>query len=161
MPFACIFVPNFPVEALLRAEPELRSQAVAVIEGKPPLQKIVSVNAMSRDAGVSPEMTKLQVEGCSEIALRERSEFQESAAHQALLDCAQSFSPQVEDSAPDTLLLDLAGLGVLFGSLPKIARGISRRASAMGLTTNVAVAQTLEAALLAARGFIGITVVPE
>src|SRR5947208_7342911 len=149
MPFACIFVPDFSMEAILRAEPELRSQATAVIEGKPPLQTIVAVNEAVRNARVTPGMTKLQIEGCREIALRDRSELQESAAHQALLDCAQSFSPRVEDTAPDTLLLDLSGLDKLFGTLPNIARAISRRASDMGLETNVAVAFTLEAALLA------------
>ena len=161
MPFACIFVPDFPVEAVLRAEPELRSQAVAVLEGKPPLQKIISVNEAARKTGVAADMTKLQIEGCGEIALRDRSEFQESAAHQALLDCAQSFSPRVEDAAVDTILLDLAGLDKLFGPLPKIAREIFRRAWEMGLRTNVAVASTLDAALLAARGFSEVTVLPE
>jgi protein ImuB len=161
MAFGCIFVPDFPVEAILRAEPELRSRAVAMLEGKPPLQKIVSVNEKARDAGVSLGMTKLQIESCAEIALRERSELQESAAHQALLDCAHSFSPRVEDAAPDTVLLDLSGLDSLFGALPKIAREISHRASSMGLQTNIAVAHTLDAALLAARGFIGVTVIPE
>ena len=161
MPFGCIFVPDFPAEAILRAEPELRSQAVAVLEGKPPLQKIVAVNEVARDAGISPGMTKLQVEDCAEITVRDRSAFQESAAHQALLDCAHSFSPRVENVASDTVLLDLSGLGSIFGPLPKIAREISRRASDIGLQTNVAVAHTLDAALLAARGFIGVTVVPE
>jgi protein ImuB len=161
MPFACIFVPDFPVEAILRAEPELCSQAVAVLEGKPPLQTILAGNEEARRAGVLSGMTKLQVEGCAEIALRERSALQESTAHQALLDCAQSFSPRLEDVAPDTLLLDLSGLDQLFGSLPKIAREISRRASEMGLRINVAVAFTLEAALLAAHGFSGVTVVPK
>ncbi len=161
MPFACIFVPDFPVEAILRAEPELRSRAVAVFEGKPPLQIILSGNAAARRAGVSSGMTKLQVEGCAEIALRERSALQESAAHQALLDCAQSFSPWVEDVAPDTLLLDLSGLGALFGALPHIAREIFHRASTMGLEINAAAAFTLEAAQLAARGFSGVTAVPE
>ena len=161
MPFACIFVPDFPVEAILRAEPELRSRAVAVLQGKPPLQRIVSANEMARDTGVSPDMTKLQVEGCAEVALRDRSEFQESAAHRALLDCAQSFSPRVEAAAPETVLLDLSGLGALFGPLPKIAREISHLAWEMGLEVNVAVAFTLQAALLAARGFSGVTVVPE
>ena len=161
MPFACIFVPDFPVEAILRAEPDLRSRAVAVLAGKPPLQTILAVNEEARHAGILSGMTKLQVEGCAEIALRERSELQESASHQALLDCAQSFSPRVEDVAPDTLLLDLSGLGRLFGSLPKIAREISQRASQMGLEANVAVAFTLEAALLAAHGFSSVTVVPE
>jgi protein ImuB len=161
MPFACIFVPDFPVEAILRAEPELRSQAVAGLQGKPPLQTILAVNEKARRAGVLPGMTKLQVEGCTEIALRDRSELQEFAAHQALFDCAQSFSPRVEDVAPDTLLLDLSGLTQLFGSLPKIAREIFRRALEMGLETNIAVAFTLEAALLAAHGFSGVTAVPE
>jgi protein ImuB len=161
MPFACIFVPDFPVEAILRAEPDLRSQAVAVLEGKPPLQKIISVNEAARKAGIATDMTKLQIEGCGEIALRDRSEFQESAAHQALLDCAQSFSPRVEDAALDTILLDLSGLDKLFGPLPKIAREISCRAWQMGLRTNVAVANTLDAALLAAHGFSEVTVLPE
>ncbi len=59
MPFACIFVPDFSVEALLRAEPELRSQAVAVLEGKAPLQKVFAGNEKARRAGVEVGMTKL------------------------------------------------------------------------------------------------------
>jgi protein ImuB len=161
MPFACIFVPDFPVEAIVRAEPELRSRPVAVLEGKPPLEKVVAVNEEARHQGIYPGMTKLQAELCDSVTLRDRSKLQELAAHRALLDCAQSFSPRVEDVAPDTLLLDLSGLEKLFGSSPKIAREISHRASEMGLETNVAVASTLEAALLAAHGFSGVTVVPE
>jgi protein ImuB len=160
MPFACIYVPDFPVEAILRAEPELRSNAVAVVEGKPPLEKISRGNEDARRAGISAGMTKLQAELCDDVVLRDRSESQETAAHQALLDCAHSFSPRVEDFAADTLLLDLSGLDKLFGPLPKIAREISRRAAGMGVETNVAVASTLESALLAAHGFSGVTVIP-
>jgi protein ImuB len=161
MPFASIFVPDFPVAAIVRSEPELRSHAVAVLEGKPPLEKVLAVNEDARHAGVFQGMTKLQAELCDSVTLRDRSELQESVAHQALLDCAQSFSPRVEHVAPDTLLLDLSGVGKLFGPLPKVARAISRCASQMGLEANVAVASTIDAALLAARGFSGVTVVPE
>jgi hypothetical protein len=42
--FACIYVPNFSVAAALRAEPELKTRAVAILEGKPPLEKIIAVN---------------------------------------------------------------------------------------------------------------------
>ena len=161
MPFACIFVPDFPVEAILRFEPELRAQAVAVLEGKPPLQKIFALNEKARRAGIECGMTKLQVEACTYLALRPRSSSQETAAHAALLDCAHSFSPVVEDTACDTLLLDLAGLETLFGPLPKIARDIARRASDLGLEVNVAVASNPDAAMLAARGFSGVTVIPE
>jgi protein ImuB len=161
MPFACIFVPDFPVEALLRAEPELRSQCLAVLEGKAPLQKVFAVNENARRAGVSPGMSKLQIEACSGLVLRARSLPQEAAAHAALLDCAQSFSPRVEDAGCGTIVLDLAGLQPLFGPLPKIARALSRRALDLGLETSVAVAGNPDTAALAARGFSGVTVIPE
>jgi len=161
MPFACIFVPDFPVEALLRAEPELRSRSLAVLEGKAPLQKVFAVNENARRTGVSQGMTKLQIEACSGLILRARSLPQEDAAHAALLDCAQSFSPRVEAAGCDTIVLDLAGLQPLFGPLPKIARALARRASDLGLEGSVAVAGNSDAATLAARGFSGVTVIPE
>ena len=159
--FACIFVPDFPVEALLRAEPELRPQALAVLEGKAPLQTVFALNEKARHAGVSAGMTKLQVEACPDLVLRPRSLLQEAAAHAALLDCAQSFSPRVEDAGCDTVLLDLAGLEPLFGPLPKIARDVARRASDLGLEANVAVASNPDTAVLAALGFSGVIVIPE
>jgi protein ImuB len=161
MPFACIFVPDFSLEALLRAEPELRSQPLAVLEGKAPLQKVFAVNGPGRRMGIDPAMAKAQVEACSGLVLRPRSRLQENAAHAALLDCAQSFSPCVEDVAPGTVVLDLAGLGCLFGPLPKIARDLARRASELGLESNVAVAANIGTAIIAARGFSGVTVIVE
>jgi protein ImuB len=161
MSFACIFVPDFPAEAIVRAEPELRTQPLAVLEGKPPLQKVIAVNEKSRQAGAEVGMTKIQLEPFTEITLRPRSILQESAAHAALLDCAQSFSPRVEDAAADAVILDLAGLESLFGALPKMARDIARRASDLGLEANVGAAFNPDTALFAARGFGGVTVVPE
>ena len=161
MPFACIFVPDFSVEARLRVEPDLRSQAVVVLEGTVPLQKVFAVNEKARHAGVEPGMSKIQIEACSGLVLRARSLLQETAAHAALLDCAQSFSPKVEDAASDTLLLDLNGLETLFGQPSRMAREMARRASDLGLEANVAVASNPDTALLAARGFTGITVIPD
>jgi protein ImuB len=161
MPFACIFVPDFPVEAWLRAEPALRSYPVAVLEGKAPLQKFFAVNEKARRAGVAPGITKPPLEACSELVLRARSELQEAAAHAALLDCAQSFSPRVEDAGCDTVLLDLAGLEPLFGPPAKIARDLARRACDLGLEANVAVASNPDTAKLAAYGFSGVIVIPE
>ena len=158
--FACIYVPNFPVAAALRAEPELQAHAIAIFEGKPPLEQIIAVNEKSQELGISPGMSKAQAELCSDIALRPRSPLQESSAHSALLDCAQSFSPTVEDTARDTVLLDLAGMESLFGSLTKISHAISDRAIALGLVATVASASNPDAALLAARGFSSVTVIP-
>jgi protein ImuB len=158
--FACIFVPNFPVAAVFRAEPELRARAVAIFEGKPPLEKVFAVNESAGRAGIAPGMTKAQAELCSVVTLRPRSLLQASVAHAALLDCAQSFSPRVEDAAVDTVLVDLEGMESLFGSLQKIAHSLFRRAADLGLDANVAVASNPDAAALAARGFSGVTVIP-
>ncbi len=159
--FACVFIPDFPAEAIIRCEPELRPRAVAVLAGRPPLERVVAMNEQARQMGVEMGATKAQLEAWEELVLRTRSEAQETSAHAALLDCAQSFSPEVEDTAPDTLLLNLAGLEPLLGPLPKIARDLAQRCSQMGLAANVAVAANPDAALLAAHGFPGVTLIPE
>ncbi len=159
--FACIFIPDFPVQAIIRFEPELRARPVAVLTGRPPLEKVLALNERARQTGVEVGATKSLLEAWGNLVLRARSESQEAAAHAALLDCAQSFSPEVEDTAPGTVLLNLAGLEPLFGPLPKIARDLARRVSQMGLEANIAVAANPDAALLAARGFPGVTLIPE
>src|SRR5579862_5925554 len=153
--FACIYIPNFSIAAALRAEPELQTRPVAIFEGKPPLEQIIAVNENTSSLGIALGMTKAQAELCSELALRPRSATRESSAHAALLDCAQSFSPCVEDTACDTVLLDLAGMESLLGSLPEISRAISHRAATLGLAANVAIASNPDAAALAARGLGG------
>jgi protein ImuB len=159
--FACIFIPDFSVQAITRFEPELRARAVAVLTGRPPLEKVVALNERARQSGIEVGATKSQLEAWDNLVLRARSESQETSAHAALLDCAQSFSPEVEDASPDAVLLNLAGLEPLFGPLPKIAHDLARRVSQMGLEANIAVAANPDAVLLAARGFPGVTLIPE
>src|SRR5512133_3946769 len=60
--FACIFIPDFIVEAVLRADPLLRGQAVAVLEGKPPLCYVVGANEGARQIGIEIGMAKLLAE---------------------------------------------------------------------------------------------------
>lgn len=158
--FGCIYIPNFSMAAALRAEPELRTQPVAIFEGKPPLEKVIAVNESASNLGIEPGMTKAQAELCSELSLRPQSALQESTTHAALLDCAQSFSPRVEDAACDTALLDLRGMASLFGSVGKISQALANRALELGLHVNVAVASNADAALLAARGCSGIRLIP-
>ncbi len=178
MPFAAIYVPDFPVEAIVRAEPSLRERAVVVTEGTPPLVKVIAVNENASEIGVEPGMTKLEAEELLAAAfaehgsetratqasqtqpgcMRHRSAQSETAAHAALLDCACGFSPRVEDTAADTIIVDIAGLERVFGPATKIARDIARRCSEVGLEANVAVASNPDAAMHAARGFAGVTV---
>ena len=159
--FAAIYVPNFPLAAVVRAEPELREQAVAVVEGTPPLVSVIAINHKAAAAGVEIGMTKLQVATCAPaVELRQRSKLQETAAHAALLDYAQAFSPRVEDTAADTAVLDIAGLERLFGPPARLAHDLARRVSDVGLEANIGVASNPDAAIHAARGIPSITIIP-
>jgi protein ImuB len=160
MYFAAIYVPDFLVEAVVRAESGLRGRMVAITEGTPPLMKIIAANERARTAGIEAGMSKGEAEAMSGLALRPRSPTLEAAAHAALLACAQAFSPRVEEVAPDTLLLDLAGLAPLFGSPQKMAHELGRRVRELSFAVRVAVAANPDAALHAARGFPGVTFIP-
>src|SRR3954467_9052428 len=158
--FAAIFIPDFALEAIVRAEPLLRERPVAVLEGAPPLERVMIANAKAQTAGAVIGLTKAQAEQARGVVLRSRSSDQEAAAHAALLDCAHAFSPRVEDAAADSVLLDIAGLDRIFGSPQKIARDLARKISEIGLEAQIGVASDLETALHVARGFAGVTVIP-
>jgi protein ImuB len=165
--FACIFVPDFPVQAVVRLEPSLHNKAVVIFQGAPPLTKVFASNAGARNVGVEQGMTKLQAEACGPMEWRWRSIAQESTAQAALLDCAWTISPRIapgpkraDNDLPDTVVLDIAGCEKLFGSPEKIAHDLKRVAADVGFETQVAIAGNPEAAICAARGFSGITVIP-
>lgn len=77
-----------------------------------------------------------------------------------LVNCAYTFSPLVEETAEDTVTLDIEGCALLFGSSRDVAKGIARHAAGLELAVNVAVAGNPDAAIHAARCFAGITVIP-
>jgi protein ImuB len=91
--------------------------------------------------------------------LRRRSPEQETSAHASLRDVAHGFSPRVEDTAPDTVILDLDGLDRLFGTPTKIARELAKRVAELGMEAHIAVASTPDAARIASHGFSGTTVI--
>jgi nucleotidyltransferase/DNA polymerase involved in DNA repair len=160
MAFAAIHVANFMVQAVLRAEVELREKAVALVDGTAPQIHVVAANDAAWRAGIQLEMAETQAQLCG-VEIRRRSRAQEKAAHAALLDLGWSMSPRIEDHAQDTILADLAGLNSLFGAEENIAREFARRAAELRLQAHVAVSANLEVAVHAARGFAGITVIPE
>jgi protein ImuB len=160
MAFACIYVPDFSVQAAVRADTTLRNRALALITGVPPLWHVVAANPAALKAGIQLGMTKAQVTEFTGIEIRERCEAHEKAAHAALLDVGWSISPRVEDTTSGMIVLDLAGLESLFGSDEKIAQTLQQRAAIVGLSANVAVASNIDASIVAARGFAGVTRIP-
>ena len=74
---------------------------------------------------------------------------------------AFDFSPLVEQTAPDTVTCDVAGLDRLFGAAQELAAALARRAVETGVRAAVALAANPDAAICAARGFSGVSIVPQ
>jgi protein ImuB len=160
MSFAAIHIPDFIVQAVVRGEIALRGRVVAIVEGTPPLWSVVAANRRAAQMGIELGMAKSQAAQFTGVEIRHRSPVQEKTTHEALLDLGWSVSPRVEDTAPDTIVLDLAGLSGLFGAEEKIAHELSKRGSNLGLSARIAVAENIEVAILASRGLPGVTLIP-
>jgi protein ImuB len=77
-----------------------------------------------------------------------------------LVKLAQEFSPWVERTTADTVALDVDGLERIYGLPQEIAAALARRAAECRLKASVAIAANLDAAVHAARGFAGVSVIP-
>src|ERR1019366_3522865 len=73
---------------------------------------------------------------------------------------AMEFSPPVEATAHDTVTFDVAGLDRIFGLPQDVAAAIARRARECGVKANLALAGNPDAAICAARGFSGVSLIP-
>lgn len=159
--YGCIHLPDFSVQAALRAQSAIsfKQDSVALLDGPDSLQKVFACNAKARRAGIEPGMTKIQAEALPGITLRKRMIEQEQAAHSALMDCGYSSSPRVESTYPGTIILDLTGTERLLGPQTQIAWQLADQAAQCGLEANVALAANSDTALHAARGFAGVTII--
>jgi protein ImuB len=77
---------------------------------------------------------------------------------------AFEFSPTVEATGvlngSDTVTFDVSGLDRLFGLPQDVAAAIARRAREIGVKANLALAGNPDAAICAARGFPGVSLIP-
>lgn len=107
----CLEVVLFPLAARLRSEPELREEAVAVLEGQGTRARIVAATRRARQAGIRAGQTLAQARArLPRLVARARDPSCERAAQEALLDVAEGFSPRVEDDSPGRIYLDTTGL---------------------------------------------------
>jgi protein ImuB len=108
---ACALCPLFPLAARLRAEPELTSEALVIVEGNGHAARVLAATRAARRAGVRPGSTLLQARALvPKLVARARDPECEDTAKEVLLEIAESFSPRVEDGGPGVAHLDLHGL---------------------------------------------------
>ena len=161
--YACIHAAEFPAQALRRLHPELESEPLAVLEGRPPLQTVCSLNRPAQMKGASLRMTRLEAETLPGLRLLARSEESEASARAVLLECAAHFSPRIEavnQSTACACVLDIAGTGRLFGPPETLAERLRASLASAGFRASIAVSADFNTARLKAASTRGITVIP-
>lgn len=152
--YACLFAKEFPAQALLRLRPELQEKAVVVIEGEPPLQKVCSLNLKARRMGVTRGMSKVELDVFSSLVVLPRSLKEEAATKAALLECAGTFSPRVEDRSDNhsfMSVIDIAGTEKLLGPPGILTQTLLQRVKAIGISASATVSSNFFAAECLAR----------
>jgi protein ImuB len=152
--YACLYARELPAQALLRLRPDERDKAVVVLEGEPPLQTVCSFNAKARSMGITRGMTRVELETFSSVVLLPRSISEEYAARAALLECAGTFSPRVEDRSERTAFLcviDIAGTELIFGTPQALAHRLLKRVRDLGVIASIAISRNAHAATSQAR----------
>jgi protein ImuB len=162
--YACVHAAEFPAQALLRLRPDLRSEPVAVIEGRPPQEFVCAMNRPALHMGAALGMTRLDVEGLVGIRLLARSLETEAAARSVLLECVARFSPRIEDASRRTacaFVLDISGTERLFGPPAQLAGRMRAALADAGFRVSIAVGANYDAARMKAAVTHGVAVIAE
>lgn len=162
--YLCVHATEFPAQALVRLRPELQPEPVAVLEGRPPLEAICALNRQARQMGAAWGMTRLEAEGIPGLRLVKRSIESEEAARAVLLECAEHFTPRMEDASQGTAcscVLDIAGTGLLFGPPETLAHRLRAALASTGFRVSLAVSANFHAARLKAAASRGVAIIPE
>ena len=149
--YVCVYVPEFPAQALMRLRPELARTPVVVLAGNPPLEQVCSLSTQSSRLGVEQGMSRVELDAFAGLRILRRSLEEERVAKAALLEAAGLFSPRIEiqqsaDSA-FAMVLDMAGTRRIFGSSPQAVDRMTRLLRSLNFHIQLAASANLHTAV--------------
>jgi protein ImuB len=157
---ACLFVPMFPLAARLRSEPDLREEALVIVEGSGSHVHLIAAARRARKMGIRAGMTLVQARSIlPKLVARPRDLACEQTAQEALLEVAETFSPRIEDAGNGVVFIDVTGMERHFNSPEetgqgspeeRLARAAIRAMDAAGLPGRAGIAASKLAARVAA-----------
>ncbi len=162
--YLCLHVPEFPAQARLRHRPELRKDAVVVLDGVPPLQQVCSATRRALRAGIARGMTRSELDSFDAVVMLTRSLPEERSARRALMALAGAFTPRAQAltkrSGTCAVVLDVTGTETIFGPPQQLVMRVMRAVEELGLQGSIAVSHNFYAAVCAApyAGKNGITI---
>jgi protein ImuB len=148
---ACILIPMFPLAARLRSEPELLTEAVAIVEGNGAGAHVIAATRRARSKAIKPGLSLAQARSIvPKLIARTRDSECERTAQEALVEVAETFSPRVEDAGEGLVFIDISGLERHFPSELDLGKAILRAADDVGLPARCGIAASKLAARVAA-----------
>jgi protein ImuB len=171
---ACLLVPDLPLAAELRAQPEWAGRPLAIASGTGGRAALLSVSPEAAALGIRRGHTLTQARTlCGDLRVRVCSPALEASARETLLDVALAFSPRARLAplrsgawaAEASVLIDASGIETLFRSEVGFATALLEHARKLGLPGCVTLAASQTLAQLAARrlsttGRLEVQVVP-
>jgi protein ImuB len=139
---ACIDLPAFPLQLLLRKHPDWRLHPAAVVEADTPQGTILWINEKARAAGIRTGMryaAGLSLAAGLRAAVVLAADIDEAVAQ--LAELLRRFTPFVEPGKgePGVFWLDAKGLERLFGSLSEWASSLHAEIVRAGYVASLAV----------------------
>jgi protein ImuB len=153
--YACLYVEEFPLQALLRLRPELHDKPCVVMDGDPPLQMVCSLNTKARRLGATHAMTRVEIDTYTLVRALKRSRKEEAATRGVLLESVGMFSPRVEDRSEDGAFLcfvDILGTEKLSGPTEVLIRNLLARVRHSGVSARVVASRNANVAAALAKG---------
>jgi len=165
----CVWIPNWPIQRLVVDRPELRRQQVVTFKRDSRRgQLITAVSPLAKRTGVCVGMPLSEAKsllrrgsGRHDFHVLEQNLNQDVAAIESLCQSLENFSPIVgletidpldfkHGKRPDSLMLDITGLGHLFGDETELARSLVKNLHESGYHVFAAIADTVGSAWAAA-----------
>ena len=139
---ACIDLPSFPLQLLLRKNPDWRLHPAAVVEADTPQGTILWINEKARAAGIRTGMryaAGLSLAAGLRAAVVTQNDIDAEVAQ--LAELLRRFTPFVEPGhdEPGVFWLDAKGLERLFGSLSEWASSLHAELVRAGFVASLAV----------------------
>jgi protein ImuB len=159
--FAAIVIPNFSLQAVLRAAPDSRPSPVAIVDPELSGKEIIQCTPAAENAGVAGGLTPAQAMArCQNLKILARSKAQEKSATEILLQTAFSFSPNIELTSLGICTIEMKRLGLQGkASIEARAGKIIEALARFDLDAKIGIAPTPELALPAAQGGETISVI--
>src|SRR5258706_9598315 len=158
---ACVDLPAFPLQLLLRRHPDWLGHPAAVVAEDKPQGLILWVNEAARQQGVLPGLR--YAAGFSRASSLRAGEGSPAENSQAISDLTQRlicFTPEVEPAAeePGVFWLNGSGLQHLYASPRQWASAIQQDLRAQGFSVNFAVGFTRFGSYAVTKAKAGITI---